>query len=43
MTDRDYQTWLDHLFDHPDDEPESYFCEDFESVEIGPRTLTASE
>ncbi len=43
MTDPDYHTWLDHLFDHPDDEPEWYFAEGFEVVEIGPRALTASE
>ena len=41
MTDPDYQTWLDHLFDHPDDEPEWYFAEGFEFVPIGPRILTA--
>lgn len=41
MTDPDYQTWLDHLFGHPDDEPEWYFAEGFEFVPIGPQTLTA--
>ena len=41
MTDPDYQTWLDHLFDHPDAEPEWYFAEGFEFVPISPPTLTA--
>jgi len=41
MTDPDYQTWLDHLFDHPDDEPEWYFAEGFEFVPISPQRLTA--
>ncbi len=43
MTDPAYQTWLDHLFGHPDDQPEWYFAGGFEFVPISPRTLTASE
>ncbi len=43
MTGPDYQTWLDRLFGYPDKELERYFAEGFEFVEIGPRTLTASE
>ncbi len=41
MTDPDYQTWLDHLFGHPDNEPEWYFSTGFEFAPISPRTLTA--
>ena len=41
LADPGYQTWLGHLFGHPDDEPEWYFAEDFEFVPIGPQTLTA--
>lgn len=37
----DYQTWRDHLFGHPDDEPEWYFADGFAFVPIAPRTLTA--
>ena len=40
MTELDYQTWLDQLFDHPDDEPEWYFSADYEYIEIAPKTLT---
>jgi hypothetical protein len=40
MTGPDYQTWLDHLFNHPDDAPEWYFADGFEFVPIGPQTLT---
>jgi len=40
-TDPDYRTWLDQLFEHSDDEPEWYFSDDFEFIEISPRTLTA--
>ncbi len=41
MSDPDYRTWRDLLFDHPDDAPEWYFTDGFEFVPIGPRTLTA--
>jgi hypothetical protein len=41
MTDPDYQTWLAHLFEHPDDEPEWYFATGFEFIEISPQTLAA--
>jgi hypothetical protein len=41
MTDLAYQTWLDHLFDHPDNDPDWYFAEGFEFSEISPQTLTA--
>jgi hypothetical protein len=40
-SDPEYQTWLDHLFDHPDDDPEWYFATGYEFVPIGPRPLTA--
>jgi hypothetical protein len=40
MTDSTYQTWLHHLFNHPDNEPEWYFAENFEFIEISPQTLT---
>ena len=43
MTGPGCQSWLDHLFGHPDNEPDWYFAEDFEFVPICPRTLTASE
>ena len=41
MTEYDYQTWLDQLFDHPDDEPEWYFSDSYEYTETAPKTLTA--
>ena len=41
MADTGYQTWLDHLFGHPDDEPEWYFADGYEFVPIGPQALTA--
>ncbi len=43
ISDPDYQTWLDHLFGHPEDQPEWCFADGFEFVPISPRTLTASE
>jgi hypothetical protein len=41
MTDPDYQTWLRHLFDHPEDRPEWLFEPDHEFLRISPRALTA--
>lgn len=41
MTEYDYQTWLDQLFDHPDDEPEWYFSDSYEYTATAPKTLTA--
>lgn len=41
MTDPTYRAWLDHLFDHPDDDPEWYFATGFEFIEIPPPTLAA--
>lgn len=41
MTDPDYQTWLDHLFDHPEDRPEWYFEPDHAFLPITPQALSA--
>lgn len=41
MIDPDYQSWLAHLFDHPDDDPEWFFAPGFELIEISPQVLTA--
>jgi hypothetical protein len=41
MSGPDYEIWLDHLFNHPDDQPEWYFSTDFDFIEISPQTLAA--
>ena len=39
----DYQTWVNHLFGHPDNEPEWHLAWDFEFIPICTRALTARE
>ena len=41
MAEPDYQSWLAHHFDHPDDEPEWYYADGFQFVEISAQTLAA--
>jgi hypothetical protein len=43
MTGPDYQTWLDHLFGHLDNEPDWNIFDDFEFAPTCPQTLNASE